>query len=179
MKSETRKSEDLASLLKIREKALIDRFKGQIAWLQLQKQKLKESGLTAEISMIKKKQRALLLRFNNDRKELHRLMKEHQQIDSSRNPSNMNFNAISHMSTTNMSIRTSVAKQYNVTSPKRALKAIELPGGGAALEMYVYHIVINLFATFNFIFFSAIFLYRFLNIFFYQFVIFFHRFKSN
>lgn len=157
MKSETQKSEDLASLLKIREKALIDRFKGQIAWLQLQKQKLKETGLPAEISMIKKKQRALLLRFNNDRKELHRLMKEHQQIESSRNPSNMNFNAISHMSTTNMSIRTSVAKQYNVTSPKRALKAIELPGGGAALEMYVYHIVINLVATFNFIFFSAIF----------------------
>lgn len=137
LKSETRKSEDLASLLKIREKALIDRFKGQIAWLELQKQKFRESGLTAEISMIKKKQRALLLRLNNDRKELHRILKSHQQNNSARNASNVNFN-ISHM-TTNMSIRrTSVSQQMNNAAPKRALKAIELPGGGSALEMYVF-----------------------------------------
>lgn len=141
-------------MLKIREKALIDRFKGQIAWLELQKQKLKESGLTAEITNIKKKQRALLLRLNNDRKELHRMLKEREQIDSMRNPSNMNIN-ISHMST-NMSIRrTSISKQYNTASPKRALKAIELPGGGAALEMYVNKCVANcyqnVFAIFNFI----------------------------
>lgn len=147
LKSETRKSEDLTSLLKIREKALIDRFKGQIAWLELQKQKLKESGLTTEISMIKKKQRALLLRLNNDRKELYRVLKERQQqIDSMRNSSIVNFN-ISHMST-NMSIRkTSVSKQTGGTSAKQALKAIELPGGGAALETYV--ILYFIFFTFS------------------------------
>ncbi|XP_055300626.1 uncharacterized protein LOC129567583 isoform X2 [Sitodiplosis mosellana] len=134
LKSETRKSEDLASLLKIREKSLIDRFKGQIAWLELQKQKFKENGLTSEISMIKKKQRALLLRLNNDRKELHRVLKERQQSENAmRNSSIVNFN-ISHMST-NMSIRkTSISKQSDSTSAKRALKAIELPGGGVALE---------------------------------------------
>lgn len=130
----------MASLLKIREKSLIDRFKGQIAWLELQKQKFKESGLTSEISMIKKKQRALLLRLNHDRKELHRVLKERQQqqqSDAMRNSSILNFN-ISHMST-NMSIRkTSISKQSDNTAlGKRALKAIELPGGGAALETYV------------------------------------------
>lgn len=135
MKSETRKSQDLAALLKMREKTLIDRFKGQIAWLELQKQKLRASGLTTEISIIKKKQRALLLRLNNDRKELHRILKEHQQNSKSvPNSSNVNFN-ISH-TTTNMSIRrTSVSKQCNNDAAKRAIKAIELPGGGAALEM--------------------------------------------
>lgn len=141
---------------------MVDRFKGQIAWLELQKQKLKESGLTAEITIIKKKQRALLLRLNNDRKELHRMLKEREQIDSMRNPSNMNIN-ISHMST-NMSIRrTSISKQYNAASPKRALKAIELPGGGAALEMYVNKFVANcyenLFAIFNFINFFCFFVF--------------------
>lgn len=133
----------MASLLKIREKALIDRFKGQIAWLELQKQKFKESGLIAEISMIKKKQRALLLRFNNDRQELHRILKErqHVELDSAKNAPIVNFN-ISQMST-NMSIRrTSVSKQYGATSAKRAVKAIELPGGGAALETYVFVIFI-------------------------------------
>lgn len=137
LKSETRKSEDLTALLKIREKALIDRFKGQIAWLELQKQKYKENGLTSEISMIKKKQRALLLRLNNDRKELHRVLKERQQSEAPRNSSIVNFN-ISHMST-NMSIRkTSISKQCDSGPAKRALKAIELPGGGAALETYVF-----------------------------------------
>lgn len=136
LKSETRKSQDLAALLKMREKTLIDRFKGQIAWLELQKQKLKASGLTAEISIIKKKQRALLLRLNKDRKELHRILKEHQQqkTNLAPNTSNVNFN-ISH-TTTNMSIRrTSVSKQFNNDAAQRAVKAIELPGGGAALEM--------------------------------------------
>lgn len=134
LKSETRKSQDLAALLKMREKTLIDRFKGQIAWLELQKQKLKANGLTTEISIIKKKQRALLLRLNNDRKELHRILKEHQQNNSVPSSSNVNFN-ISH-TTTNMSIRrTSISKQFNNTAAKRAIKAIELPGGGAALEM--------------------------------------------
>lgn len=127
----------MTSLLKIREKALIDRFKGQIAWLELQKQKLKESGLTTEISIIKKKQRALLLRLNSDRKELHRILKEQQQSESARNSSNVNFN-ISHLST-NMSIRrTAISEQYNQATSKQAIKAIELPGGGFALEKYVF-----------------------------------------
>lgn len=137
MKSEVRKSEDLASLLKIRERALIDRFKGQIAWLELHKQKLKKAGLIAEISMIKKKQRALLLRLNHDRKELHRIIKERQQ-DSQKdsiNELNVNYN-ISHIST-NMSIRRRSLNQQQLdnTSSKKAVKALELPGGGTALEL--------------------------------------------
>lgn len=74
IQSETQKTEHLASLLKLRERSLIDRFKGQIAWLELQKQKFKEKGLTVEISTIKKKQRALLMRLEKDRKELHRFV---------------------------------------------------------------------------------------------------------
>lgn len=61
-------------MLKLREKTLIDRFKGQIAWLELQKQRLKEKKLTVEISTVKKKQRALLLRLERERKEIHRLV---------------------------------------------------------------------------------------------------------
>lgn len=61
-------------LLRLREKLLIDRFKGQIVWLELRKQKMKEQGQTAEIITIKKKQRALLLRLQNERNEIHRLV---------------------------------------------------------------------------------------------------------
>lgn len=138
LKSEVRKSQDLASLLKIRERALIDRFKGQIAWLELHKQKFKKAGRIAEISMIKKKQRALLLRLNHDRKELHRIIKERRSDSHNNTPINdinVNYN-ISHMST-NMSIRRKPLnqQQLNNTSSKQALKALELSGGGTALEL--------------------------------------------
>lgn len=72
IQTEAQKTQHLASLLKLREKSLIDRFKGQIVWLELQKQKLKAKGMTTEISAVKKKQRALLVRLDTERKELHR-----------------------------------------------------------------------------------------------------------
>lgn len=70
--SENQKSKDLTTLLKLREKSLIDRTKGQIAWLELQKQKFKEQGLTAQISAVKKKQRAILVSLDKERASIHR-----------------------------------------------------------------------------------------------------------
>lgn len=58
--------------MKIREKSLIDRTKGQIAWLELQKQKYKEKGLTDRISAVKKKQRALLMHMAAERSNILR-----------------------------------------------------------------------------------------------------------
>lgn len=58
--------------MKIREKSLIDRTKGQIAWLELQKQKYKEKGLTDRISAVKKKQRALLMHMAAERSNIVR-----------------------------------------------------------------------------------------------------------
>lgn len=72
IQTETQKTKHLSDLLKLREKSLIDRFKGQIAWLELRKQKMKEHGQMEEITAIKKKQRALLLRLEKDRQEIHR-----------------------------------------------------------------------------------------------------------
>lgn len=130
MKSEIRKSDDLTSLLKIREKALVDRFKGQIAWLELQKKKHKEKGSTSEISAIKKKQRALLLRLNEDRKEIHRVLKEKSEMALQKS---VNYD-ISRLDA-NVSIRrSSIGTQDSNQSAHRAMKAIELNGGGSVLE---------------------------------------------
>lgn len=130
LQSEKRKTEDLTSLLKIREKAIIDRFKGQIAWLELQKQKHKEKGLTAEISGIKKKQRALLMKLNQDREEIHGVLKEKQQIAHQKN---VNYN-ISNVDTRVSIRRSSIGTFDDNLSTQGALKAIELNGGGSALE---------------------------------------------
>lgn len=125
-----RKSDDLTSLLKIREKSLVDRFKGQIAWLELQKQKHKEKGLTSEISAIKKKQRALMLRLNQDRNEIHRVLKENNQMSLQKS---VNYD-ISRCDA-NVSIRrSSIGTQDDNLSTPRAMKAIELNGGGSVLE---------------------------------------------
>lgn len=56
----------------MREKAIVDRTKGQIAWLEVQKEKYKSKGLTTEISSIRKKQRGVLLKMEKERDEIRR-----------------------------------------------------------------------------------------------------------
>lgn len=56
--------------MKLRDKALVDQTKGQIAWLELQKQKFKEKGRLIEISGIKKKQRGILMRLEKERADI-------------------------------------------------------------------------------------------------------------
>lgn len=56
----------------MREKAIVDRTKGQIAWFEVQKEKYKTKGLTAEISSIRKKQRGVLLKMEKERDEIRR-----------------------------------------------------------------------------------------------------------
>lgn len=72
LNTEKLKSRHLGSLIKLREKSLIDRAKGQVAWLELQKQKLRQGGDTAEISHVRKKQRAILLKMEKERHELQK-----------------------------------------------------------------------------------------------------------
>ena len=70
IKTENQKSDFLTTQIKNREKALINRTKGQIAWLELQKQKYKQSGMIEKISAIKKKQRAILVRLEKERADI-------------------------------------------------------------------------------------------------------------
>lgn len=62
----------MAARIRMKEKALLDRTKGQLAWLELQKQRYREHGLTEQISIVKKKQRAILVRLEKERAELNR-----------------------------------------------------------------------------------------------------------
>ncbi|XP_055378301.1 repetitive organellar protein-like [Condylostylus longicornis] len=82
LQAENLKSEQLTALLKMREKVLIDRTKGQIAWLEIQKEKYKSKGLSERITMIKKKQRAILMKMEKEREEIKRLMNTQGNISS-------------------------------------------------------------------------------------------------
>ncbi|KAB0797035.1 hypothetical protein PPYR_11096 [Photinus pyralis] len=73
IKDEDARIENLKAILKIREKALVDRTKGELAWLEIQKKHLKDGGQLQEISAIKKKQRGLLIKLEHERHEMQRL----------------------------------------------------------------------------------------------------------
>lgn len=51
------------------ERSLIERTRGQIAWLELQKINFKKHGNLEKVSAIKKQQRAILLRLEKERSQ--------------------------------------------------------------------------------------------------------------
>lgn len=147
--------------MKIREKSLIDRTKGQIAWLELQKQKYKEKGLTDRISAVKKKQRALLMHMAAERANIlkwvsirqiqnllafvtHRqkksiffvrLSKLQQSPKSQRSPSKFKFQ---NFTAAEVNVkRTSLGNELNNISQRSAFRAYEI-NGTQGLEEYVY-----------------------------------------
>lgn len=62
--------EKSSSEIKSWERSLIDRTRGQIAWLELQKQNFRKHGQVEKASSIKKRQRAILLRLEKERQRL-------------------------------------------------------------------------------------------------------------
>ncbi|XP_050326917.1 centrosome-associated protein 350-like isoform X1 [Bactrocera neohumeralis] len=88
IRNETTKSEHLTALLKMREKALFDRTKGQIAWLEVQKERCKSKGLLLQIAAIKKKQRGILLKMEKEREEIKRLLQSTTSTSSTESTSN-------------------------------------------------------------------------------------------
>ncbi|XP_050293176.1 centrosome-associated protein 350-like isoform X2 [Anthonomus grandis grandis] len=68
-------------LLKIREQFLLDRTKGELVWLEMQRKQLIETGKLSEASLIKKKQRGILLKHQQEKMEMQRL-KQMQKEDS-------------------------------------------------------------------------------------------------
>uniref|UniRef100_A0A182UEM8 CAP-Gly domain-containing protein n=1 Tax=Anopheles melas TaxID=34690 RepID=A0A182UEM8_9DIPT len=75
IQNERSKEDQLVSRVQSKQKALLNRAKGQLAWLELQKQRYREKGMTDQITAVKKKQRAILLRLEKDRAELNRAIK--------------------------------------------------------------------------------------------------------
>lgn len=62
--------EKSSSEIKSWERSLIDRTRGQIAWLELQKQNFRKHGQVDKVTSIKKRQRAILLRLEKERQRL-------------------------------------------------------------------------------------------------------------
>lgn len=62
--------EKSSSEIKSWERKLTERTRGQIAWLELQKQNFRKHGQQEKVSAIKKQQRAIVLRLEKERAKL-------------------------------------------------------------------------------------------------------------
>ncbi|XP_001658279.2 uncharacterized protein LOC5569018 [Aedes aegypti] len=82
IQSEKCRGDQLASQARLKEKALLNRTKGQLAWLELQKQRYRERGMMEQISAIKKKQRAILMRLEKERADLNKFKKFTPDVSS-------------------------------------------------------------------------------------------------
>lgn len=114
-----------------------------MAWLELQKRKYQERGLTAEISTVKKKQRALLVRLEKERAALAKLVSElvlilgllliifFPLIRSAKKQQNLPNKAVSTIKINHLkmhSFRRS-PRMLDSPAPQTALKAIEISAG--------------------------------------------------
>uniref|UniRef100_A0A8C3KXD3 Centrosomal protein 350 n=1 Tax=Chrysolophus pictus TaxID=9089 RepID=A0A8C3KXD3_CHRPC len=73
MKEEEVRAAHQSSLLRLREKALKEKTKAELAWLEHQKKHLRDKGEDDKMPPIRKRQRGLLLRLQQEKAEIKRL----------------------------------------------------------------------------------------------------------
>ncbi|KAJ6657350.1 hypothetical protein lerEdw1_002517 [Lerista edwardsae] len=73
MKEEEMRAAHQSSLLRLREKALKEKTKAELAWLEHQKKHLRDKGEDDKMPPIRKKQRGLLLKLQQEKAEIKRL----------------------------------------------------------------------------------------------------------
>ncbi|XP_028588240.2 centrosome-associated protein 350 isoform X8 [Podarcis muralis] len=73
MKEEEVRSAHQSSLLRLREKALKEKARAELAWLDHQKKRLRDKGEDDKMPPIRKKQRGLLLKLQQEKAEIKRL----------------------------------------------------------------------------------------------------------
>ncbi|NXF96313.1 CE350 protein, partial [Eubucco bourcierii] len=73
MKEEEMRAAHQSSLLRLREKALKEKTKAELAWLEHQRKHLRDKGEDDKMPPIRKRQRGLLLRLQQEKAEIKRL----------------------------------------------------------------------------------------------------------
>ncbi|XP_030756591.1 centrosome-associated protein 350-like [Sitophilus oryzae] len=84
IKDEDLRIENLKKIVKIREHALLDKTRSELVWLEMQKKQFIETKRFEEASLIKRKQRGILLRHQQERQEMQRLKQMQKEASSKR-----------------------------------------------------------------------------------------------
>ncbi|XP_077986378.1 centrosome-associated protein 350-like [Glandiceps talaboti] len=73
MREEELRAQHQAALLRLREKALKEKTKAEMAWIEHQKKRLKDKGTDEAMPPLRKKQRGLLMKLKQEQAEIERL----------------------------------------------------------------------------------------------------------
>ncbi|XP_073766232.1 centrosome-associated protein 350 isoform X11 [Danio rerio] len=73
MKEEEVRAQHQSSLLRLREKALREKTKAEVAWLEHQKRRLRDKGEDDKMPPLRKKQRGLIMKLQQEQAEIKRL----------------------------------------------------------------------------------------------------------
>ncbi|XP_060088593.1 centrosome-associated protein 350 [Heteronotia binoei] len=73
MKEEEMRAAHQSSMLRLREKALKEKTKAELAWLEHQKKRLRDKGEDDKMPPIRKKQRGLIMKLQQEKAEIKRL----------------------------------------------------------------------------------------------------------
>ncbi|XP_067894047.1 centrosome-associated protein 350 isoform X2 [Heterodontus francisci] len=84
MKEEEMRAQHQVSLLKLRERALKEKTKAELAWLEHQKKHLRDKGEDDKMPPIRKRQRGLLLRLQQEQAEIKRLQEANRAAHKER-----------------------------------------------------------------------------------------------
>ncbi|XP_076263015.1 uncharacterized protein LOC143198003 isoform X3 [Rhynchophorus ferrugineus] len=84
IKDEDIRIENLKKIVKIREQVLLDKTKGELVWLEMQKKQFIESKRFEDAALIKRKQRAILLKHQEERLEIQKLKQMQKETSNKR-----------------------------------------------------------------------------------------------
>ena len=72
------------ALLKLRDRALKEKVKAELAWLEQQKQRIRDKGADDAYPMLNKRRRGLLLRLQQEQAEIKRLQEANRAASKER-----------------------------------------------------------------------------------------------
>ncbi|XP_060578029.1 centrosome-associated protein 350-like [Ruditapes philippinarum] len=78
MKEEALQAQHQQSLLKLRENALIEKTKAELQWLEQQRQRIRNKGADDSYPQIKKRQRGLKMKLQEQQEEIRRMREENK-----------------------------------------------------------------------------------------------------
>ncbi|XP_062614422.1 centrosome-associated protein 350-like [Saccostrea cucullata] len=84
MREEELRAQHQASLLQLREKALMEKTKAELSWLEQQKQRIRNKGADDTFPQIIKKQRGLKMRLQEQQAEIKRLQEQNKAASRER-----------------------------------------------------------------------------------------------
>ncbi|XP_031558415.1 centrosome-associated protein 350-like isoform X2 [Actinia tenebrosa] len=127
MKEEEVRAKHQEALLHLREKALKEKTKAEMAWLELQKKRMRDKGSDDVMPSIRKRQRGVLMRLQAEKAEIKRLKAANRAASYERKLLLMQQEEIARLRKSTQKIRGKVREEEAVMSRDKDESAVDVP----------------------------------------------------